>query len=69
MNTAKTLFTQDQFNAAFDFAVAWLKEDHGVEIRSALKQAAADQGIEDGDALRMFVILSEEKLGLPRETY
>ena len=64
MNEPKTLFTKTQFDKAFTFAVAWLKEDQGLEIRSALKQAATDQGIEEGSALRMFVILAEEKLGL-----
>jgi len=61
---AKILFTKKQFDKAFENAIAMLRECEGLEIRSALKQAASDQGIDEGLAMRMFVLLSEEKLGL-----
>lgn len=58
----KFLFTQIQFNKAFNTAVEMLQDCEGLEIRSALKQAATDNGIQEGSPLEAFVKLSEDKL-------
>lgn len=64
MNKPQFLFMQDQFNKAFNSAVGMLQDCQGLEIRSALKQAATNNGISEGSSLEAFVKLSEDKLGL-----
>lgn len=56
--------TNSQFERAFENAYTMLLEFDGLEIRSALKQAASDEGIEEGEEMKTFVLWSEEKLGL-----
>ena len=52
----------NQYNRAYEFAYQMLCEFDGLEIRSALKQAASDVGIEEGDDMSNFVHWAEDKL-------
>lgn len=56
------LFTTKQFELAFNKAISMMKECEGLEPTSALKQAATDFGIEEGEELEAFVYLSNKKL-------
>ena len=56
------LFTTKQFELAFLKALEMMQENEGLEPTSALKQAATDYGIEEGEQLAAFVYLSNKKL-------
>ena len=58
------LFSQNEFDAAFNQAVAILNDNLGLEIRSALKQAASDNGLTTEEQVKGFVILAECRMGL-----
>ena len=52
----------NKYSKAFDYACMMLQEFEGLEIRSALKQAASDVGIKEGTEMGVFVRWAEEKL-------
>lgn len=52
----------NKYSKAFEIACEMLREFEGLEIRSALKQAAFDEGIKEGVEMKAFVEWSEEKL-------
>lgn len=51
-----------QYTKAFENACMMLQEFEGLEIRSALKQAAFDEGIKEGTDMGAFVEWAENEL-------
>jgi len=49
---------------ALEMALAMLKAEPELEIRSALKQAGSDNGIEYGPQMQEFVLWAEKQMGL-----
>jgi hypothetical protein len=59
-----TTTTSTTYASAFHFACEMLNENDGLEITSALKQAASDYGITEGSEMKQFVLWSYAKLGI-----
>lgn len=53
------------YSRAFEFAIQMLQEYEGLDIRSALKQAAFDEGIAEGEDMKNFVLWAEDELFAP----
>jgi hypothetical protein len=53
------------YSRAFEFAIQMLESCEGLEIRSALKQAAFDAGIAEGEDMKNFVLWAEDELFAP----
>lgn len=62
MNIAKIKLI-DTYRVALQNAIAALEMFEELEIRSALKQAASDQGIDYGDDMSKFVDWAEKQMG------
>jgi hypothetical protein len=52
----------ERYSRAFEFAIQMIQDCEGLEIRSALKEAAFWEGLTEGEEMGDFVMWAEEEI-------